>query len=123
MMVSNVRLDAPAKLSNRSGQVSAPNWMSLHEHALLRGEPASLAEKRRKVLVNFANIMKECGCPYLIDMFGMQTEFASNLARILSDAYRMTGGIGVSSLNGFHHELEQLSIHPLNLEVHLVHVA
>src|SRR6266566_1252439 len=122
MMVTNVRLHTSSELRNRSREVSAANGMSLHQHALFRRKPSRLTKKGCKILVDFANIMQECRCAYLIDVFGMQSKFARDLTCILGNSDRVAGCIGITSLNGLDHQLKKLSVDPLDLKVHLIHM-
>ena len=71
MMVPNVYLYPSAELCNCSCEVRAANGMGLHQHALFRRKPSCLTKKGCKVLVYLADIMQECRCTYLIDVFGL----------------------------------------------------
>src|SRR6267378_4119757 len=122
MMVTNVRLHTSSEFRNRSREVSAANRMSLHQHPLFRCKPSRLTKKGCKVLMYLADIMQECRCPYLIDVFGMQSKFARDLTCILGNSDRVAGCIGITSLNGLDHQLKELPVDALDLKVHLVHM-
>src|SRR6266513_3199723 len=122
MMVSYVCLYLSSKLRNCACKVSTTDRMGLHQHPFFRGKSTSFPQKGRKVFMDLANVMKErCG-PDSIDLLGVQAEFPSDLTGVLRNAHRMTRCVRVSGFNGLYHQFEKFSVHPFDLEIHLVHV-
>ncbi len=73
--------------------------------------------------MNLADVMQECSCPDLIDLLGIQSEFASDLTSVLRNAHRMAGGVRISRFDGLHHQFEKFPVDSFDLKVHLVHMA
>src|SRR2546429_7742614 len=122
MMVTNVHLHPSSEFRNRSGEIGATNGMGLHQHALFRREPTCFTKKWRKILVDLTDVMEECSCPNLINLFGIQAKFARDLTGILRNSHRMARCVRVSRFNSLYHQFEKFFVDSFDLKVHLVHV-
>src|SRR5260370_30347321 len=122
MMVSNVCLYFPSKVSNCACEVGTSHRMGLHQHPFFRRKSTGLSQKRCKVFVDFTNVMEEGSGPNLIDLLGIQTKLARDLTGVFRNTHRMARRVGVSCFNSLYHQLEKLSVDTFYLKGHLTHV-
>src|SRR5690348_5572084 len=105
MMMANQWYDI-AQCRYGASKLRTLNWMSSHYDLLFGREAAGLAQNGTEDFMNFADVMQQGGSDHPLYLFLSQPNRASNQSCLFRDSARMSGCVGVSSLNGSHHQLK-----------------
>src|SRR5688572_27194470 len=106
-----------AQSRHRRDQVRAVNGVFLNYRPLLRREPRFLGENRGILIVNLSYVVKECRSPDLLNGNRIVTHQARDLDCIVLNPTRMARRVRISCFDRLDHQLKQLTIRLLKLNV------